>query len=280
MIYVFGATNVDCLVKIKGKSYMYESNICNKDFKLGGVGANLARSASNYSEVEFVTVLNEFIKSVGCKELTRSKLSITNSIVIENDNKCMYIDVLDENGLVIGASDMSLYDNVDLSFMDKILSQIKDDDLIILDANNRKVVEYVIKNSKGKKFLDAVSSVKLERIIDLLPYIYLIKVNNYEYELIKNIRNDNILITNGSGGKIILDNKNYKFSHKVLDCINPTGCGDTFFGAFVANINKGIKAAIEEAIVSAVACSQINESVPMLNDINKYSKTDLDIKWQ
>ncbi len=280
MIYVFGATNVDCLVKIKGKSRMYESNICGINFKTGGVGCNMARSSSNYKNTEFITVLNDFTYSIAKEELSRKNISIKYSLFTKTEDKCMYIDVLDEDGLVIGASDMSLFDNADLSFMDEVLSKITEEDCVILDANSRRVVEYVLNNSKGKKFIDAVSSVKLERIVDLLPKIYLIKANNFEYEFIKDIRKDGILITNGVGGTIILDGQKYEFSHDTMEPINPTGCGDTFFGAFVANFDKGIKEAMETAIKAAVTCSQIEESVPKVEDIKKYENKELKVLWK
>ena len=53
---------------------------------------------------------------------------------------------------------------MDLSFMDKTLESITDDDYVILDANSRRVVEYVLSKAKGKKFIDAVSSIKLENL--------------------------------------------------------------------------------------------------------------------
>ena len=129
------------------------------------------------------------------------------------------------------------------------------------------------------KILDAVSSKKLEKIVNLISLFDLAKVNNLEYKYIKDNPSKKVLRTTGNGLEIIENGKRTLIlTHKTLKPVNPNGCGDTLLGTYIANIDKGDTIALRLAIIASAAASQINDAVPTLDEINNINESELEIK--
>ena len=281
MIYVFGGINLDVVAKINGAAKLYESNIANISLRAGGVGRNIARAIGNYTKCEFITCISNSLYNEIVDDLKHNNVSLTYSKYL-NDSKSlnMYLDILDSNGVVVGACDTKALESFDENDIKNALSIINDNDIVVIDANIPELAEYIVNNSKGFKIIDAVSSVKLEKIKHITDKIDFIKVNNYEYEIIKDKLPNNYLLTYGNGGFISFNDEKLSFSHKELIPINPTGCGDTFLGTFIANIKKPLKEAISLSIKAAAVSSQSYDAVPSKEMIDSYQIEELNIKWK
>ena len=281
MIYVFGGVNIDLLIRIKDGVRMYESNPAHITVIDGGVGRNIARAIGNYKPCELVSAFPNDLYKKMIEDLNKHNVSTKYSKFLSNDNSSMYVDVIDDSGVVLGASDMSVIEEIDELDVAKALSLTKDEDTIIVDTNlNYKTIEYIAKNSKGYKILDAVSSKKLEKVVNLIKLFDLVKVNNIEYDYIKDNPSKKVLRTTGNGLEIIENGKRVlTFTHKTLKPVNPNGCGDTFLGTYIANIDKGDIKALKLAIVASAAASQINSAVPTLDEINNIDESELEIRW-
>lgn len=275
--YVFGASNIDIYALLDNNAVMHESNPSKITIEYGGVGRNIARAISNYKEVNFISAFSDSLLFKGLiEDLKSHNVSIDMSKYV-HDNDSMYLSISDKSGMVIGASSMSLFDELKVEDLKYPLSLIKEDDIIVVDTNNKETTEYIINNTKAYKVLDAVSSIKLSKVKELIDKIDLIKLNNYEYEALGMELKNDYIITTGNGGIIKYKNKKVKFRHNITSEKNTNGCGDTFLGTFIATIGKGLNTAITEAVKSAYASSLISKSVPDKSLINNINLSELNL---
>ena len=280
MIYVFGGINLDIVAKVAGNVRMNESNIANVSLKAGGVGRNIARAIGNFTLCEFLTCVPNSLYNPIIKELEDNNVSLKYSKFLNDESSLnIYIDVLDDKGVVLGACDTKALNMYSINDIKNILEIINDNDVVVIDANIPELAEYITYHTKGFKILDAVSSIKLQRIKHIVKDIDFIKVNNFEFEIIKEILPKNYLITTGNGGQIVFNGENLIFKHKELIPINPTGCGDTFLGTFIGNMNLPLKDAISLSIKAAAVSSQSLDAVPTKKQIDDYNIKELEIKW-
>ena len=282
MIYVFGGVNIDLLIKINGNARMHESNPSKITFKDGGVGRNVARAIGNYKPCELVSAFPNHLYQNIIKDLNSNNVSTKYSKIMSSGKRSMYIYVVDDNGVVIGASDMKIIEEISPEDVSLPVSLTSDSDIVIVDTNlSYDTVEYIVKNANGYKILDAVSSKKLEKVLDLVPLFDLVKVNKIEYEFIKDNPSKKVLLTTGDGLRIIEDEKEIlSFTHKTLKPVNPNGCGDTLLGTYVANLDKGDIEAFKIAIIASAASSQTDDATPTLEEINKMNESELKIVWK
>ena len=111
MIYIFGGINLDVVAKIDGDAKINESNIANISLNAGGVGRNIARAVGNYTCAEFITCVPNDLYSNAVNELETNNISLKYSKFLHDQNSLnMYVDVVDNNGVVIGACDTKALD--------------------------------------------------------------------------------------------------------------------------------------------------------------------------
>ena len=275
--YVFGASNIDIYARLDDKAIMHESNPSIITINYGGVGRNIARAISNYKEVSFISAFSDSLTFKGLiDDLINHHININMSKYYHNDDS-IYLSVSDKDGMVIGASSMSLIDELKIVDLRYPLSLTKRDDIVVLDTNSKTLAEYIINNTESYKVMDAVSSIKLNKVKDLIDKVDLIKLNKYEYEKLGTELKNDYIITEGNGGIIKYKDKKVRFKHKVSDSVNTNGCGDTFLGTFISNIDRGLNEAIKEAVKASYASSLILEAVPLKEEIDNINIDDLDL---
>jgi len=193
----------------------------------------------------------------------------------------IYLDIIDERGVVIGASDTKLAEKIKKEDLIEAMMLITKDDVVIVDTNlPHDVIKYILTHSKGYNCMDAVSSKKLEKVLDLLECVDLLKVNEYEYAVAKDYLINDYIITKGNGATVHIGEFNYSFTHDTVSPVNPTGCGDTFFATFIVNMKKGIKEALIEAVRAATASALSLNAVPEMEEIKKIDVSKLNIVWR
>lgn len=280
--FIFGGANIDIQAMLSSKARLAESNPSSIKTTFGGVGRNIARAIANYNSCYFISAFSKstlFIPLLD--DLNQHSVNTTLSKVFKNKDTSMYIDIVDEDGVVIGASDMSLIESLKKEDVKEAVLKTEDNDIIVVEANlPYDVLEYILKNAKGYKIMDAVSSKKMGKVKELLILTDLIKLNNLEYNMLKDTKINDYIITYGNALEIKIGGEKYHITHNKVHSLNPTGCGDTFIGTFAANINNGLKLAIIESIKAAAASALILESVPSKEDINKITVDDLSIVFE
>ena len=278
--YVFGGTNLDLNAKLDTPVALHESNPCEAKFTYGGVGRNIARAIGNYDFCYFISAFNNSpLMSSLIEDLHFHNVDTTLSKTFITDANSIYINIIDNNGLVVGASDMGLIDKLKISHVKEAISLTREDDIIICDTNlSPQILEYILTHSKGYKVIDSVSSKKLKKVKDIASKFDLIKCNQYEKEMI-DLTNMDYIVTYGDGFTVKYQGTKLSCHHKLVNLVNPSGCGDTFFGTFLSNIKKGLKEALTLSIKAASASALTKESVPTLDEINSIKEDELDIRW-
>lgn len=280
--FVFGGTNIDMQAIIAGKVRPYESNPSKISVTFGGVGRNIARSIANSEPCYFISAFSNsplFLPLI--EDLKNHHIDLSYSKIFNDQGSSIYLDLIDQDGVVVGASDTGLVERLNPEDFRSVCNLTSDNDIIVLDTNlNHESLEYILTHSKGYKVLDAVSSKKLERAKDLLKYVDLIKVNQFEFASIKDELIHDYIKTMGSSVLAKINGKTYAFHHQTVKAINPTGCGDTFFGAYLSNISHGIESAFTEAVKAATASALTIEAVPEKEEIDKIRDEDLEIVWE
>lgn len=279
MIYCIGGANIDLNIKLDSKARLKESNPATIKKSFGGVSRNIAKAISLYNTCKYISIVpDEEDYHNLIKDLSDSGID-TSLVKFIKGKTSLYVDFIDDNGLLIGASDMSAVEEINIDFIKSLNLNINDEDIIVLDTNLKaETIDYVCSNYKGLKVLDAVSSKKLEKVLNVIPKLDLIKVNLDEYEYVKDIKGLNLLITSGNVVGLLYKEYDLIVKHNYLSLVNPNGCGDTLFGVFISLMDNGIEEALYNAVIAGASASQTEDSVPSLELINK-TKGELDIKW-
>ncbi|MDV4150581.1 carbohydrate kinase family protein [Clostridium sp. AL.422] len=304
-ILVLGASIVDIIGFSRRKYHKRDSIPGHIKISLGGVCRNIAENLAR------VNVNTEFISILGGDEQGRNILAnskeigycMKNSLILESECTPTYMAVLNEEGEMESAIvDMECLNKMDSSFIDSKASIIENAEYVILDADNPKLLEYILTKFAGKtKFiLDPVSASKAEKVKHLIKYFHTIKPNRLETELLCGfkIENDEDLVNASNYFRslgvenvfISLDAdgiyyKNSKEEGKIkTSCVevrNVTGAGDSF----VAGVGYGymnnlsIKDTVKYAIAMSVVTITHEETInPSMSEdfVNEFIK---DMKW-
>ncbi|MCE6989376.1 PfkB family carbohydrate kinase [Dyadobacter sp. CY323] len=133
---------------------------------------------------------------------------------------------------------------------------------------------------------------------EALPYISILKANEYEMEVVtgtSNVREGakyladlgvrEVIITLGSKGSLVYtDNRFYQIpAYKPTSVVDATGCGDTYMAGYLSKKVKG--ASVQEAgeFGAAMATLKIQSSGPfsgdarMVQDVVRYGESDKEL---
>ncbi len=285
-VYVIGGANID----ITGSSFeplrTFDSNPGDIKLTYGGVGRNIAENLANLKEnVFFISVFS--IDAFGkwlYQDLMNKGINLQYSKVVDNHSSSIYLAVLNENNdMYLGMSDMKILDELDEAMIDKVMANIHQDDLLVIDTNLKKeTIEYVLKRCSCIVAMDPISSIKAKKIDGLLNYIDIFKPNKYEakefsgvliedkdsanynvdYFLEKGIKE--IIISLAEDGVIIGNLKErYWLKHDLVDVVNATGGGDAFLSAYLkSRLNdKNILQSTKYAIGAAICTIKCKDTV-------------------
>ena len=276
---VLGGAIIDIVGFSKHPLQIRDSNQGTLKISMGGVGRNIAENLVRLGlYTKLISVIGN--DANGKQLIAHSQkigLDINDSLFLKDQPTAVYLAIMDEhNDMALGLSAMDCYNTMDLAFIKKKSSLLKQSKCLILDTNIPKVVlDYVAQNNKGLKiFLDAVAGSLADRAKDLLAYLYVLKVNALEAEILSGIKikksSDlsriatyfhkkgvkNICISLGSKGAFYSDGiaqgslKPYKTT-----VVNTNGAGDAFTGGLVYAdlLGKSLK----ESVLFGMACASL-----------------------
>lgn len=299
MIYVVGAANIDFIVKMDTEIIKEESNCAKITFDFGGVGKNIAENLKILNtDVKFITSLGEGLLTEMIKDnLSQKDIDYIMSVDV-NVNQSTYLSILNNNGELYEAfNDMRSLELANIEEFDLLLSNIRNDDILVFDANfPSNILRYLVKKSKCYKVFDGTSACKCIRINNFINEIDLIKLNKNEAEklsdnLIATIDDfietfkilrlkgaNDIIITDKSGLYYLLGDKLYFYSHNVkVDVVSVTGAGDALLSGIIKckkenqDFDYSVKFGLALAIITlksykAVADYNINTVKRMMLD--------------
>ena len=281
-ILVWGVSVYDIFGFTNNNYRTHDSNPGNVRVSFGGVCRNIAENMAR------VGINTKFISIIGNDERGNSilnhareiNLDMEDSLVLEGKSTPTYMAILNEKGEMVSAVvDMEITNSLSEGFVDSKSEIIRNASYMVVDTDNPKIVEYIVKNYHNltNLILDPVSASKADGIKHIIKYFHTIKPNRYEAEVlcgfkirseedirkagkyfvdlgIKNVfislDSDGIYYNNGKEEGMIKSNN--------VSVVNVTGAGDSL----VAGLGYGYinNMSIKDTVKYAIAMSVITIS--------------------
>ena len=185
-VLVIGAVNIDINTQTVKPYTMHDSNIINSTISIGGVGGNIAFNLARLGvHVSFLTILgNDSFAHTITKTFKELQIQYPESLILDTKSN-LYISVLDHQGeLFLGLNDMK-----SISYLTPTIIQSKHDyisqfNTIVIDNNLEAETIHHICKTYHDKFLiiDAVSCEKAPKLLPVLDYVNIVKMNKLEYD--------------------------------------------------------------------------------------------------
>lgn len=254
-IHVIGGANVDILARSYGNIIMYDSNPGEVEYSFGGVGHNIVLNLAQMGcDTGFVTAFSTDRFGQEIREQCRQNaISLQHSQIIDGHNSSMYLAVVTPEGdMNVAIADMEILDHLDIDKIKGFLSELEEDDILVIDTNltERQIAE-ITGSTAARIYADPISTAKAVKIRPFLGRLEFLKPNALEAEclsemsctpegyrqildwfLVKGVRN--IAISLGRDGIIASDGQDY--CHMVCEdvtVVNTTGAGDSFMAGYI-----------------------------------------------
>ncbi len=270
----------------------------------GGVARNIAENLARLGvDCHLLSVIgqDQFADRI-FHEGIESGINMDAVLRIENEPTSTYLSVLDESGdMSVAVNDMTVIDYLTPEYLDQHMGLVKNAAAVVADTNMPiETFNYLTSNMGDRNLIvDAVSSVKAERIKSYLSSISILKVNKVEAQAMSEIMSadlekianwfhgqgvDSIYITLGpdgvfySGADITGTQKQIKDVHVK----NANGAGDAFvagvaYGTLTKwKMDKVAKFAICAATVAVAHSETINPTMSVAR-INKLMETNYEL---
>lgn len=283
-IAVIGGANMDLLGTPEGHLTLEDSNPGIITASPGGVGRNIAENIARLGlSVKLFTTVGEDPYGSQLIEATKSAGVDTHYIKRTTEMPTStYMSVLDETGeMRVALSDMRSMQTLTVDYIKNVDDILKQAQLLVIDTNlDEQVLTHIVTNYRDIPIIvDTVSTAKAKKILPLLSFLYCIKPNRLEAEILwgRSIRNEQDLtdalmffsekgitvpmISFGKEGVYYLnDGKLRKQEQKKVSVINANGAGD----AFIAGIAYGLfqQSELEDTVAFATATAALALEVP------------------
>lgn len=280
-VVVVGGTNTDLCGESYSPIVKEDSNIGRVTFSPGGVGHNIALNLSLMGEdVSFITAIGgDIFGNVLRNDLSRS-LDISNALFTENRSD-IYLYVSSPDGdMYVAVNDMENIKRLDKTFIREKRDVIGKAECVVIEANlNSETIEEVTKHAHSLVLADAVSTLKVDRLLPSFGRIDVFKPNLMELEYLYGKRIDDsrtlnsalesllekgvkaVLLTLGKKGAVYYSEKKIFYCPpRKVDALNTTGAGDSFLAGFAFGLMEWGDE--EKALRAATAASEITIQSP------------------
>lgn len=286
-IAVIGGANMDIGGFSAGKLLVGDSNPGRVSMTIGGVGRNIAEN------LVYMGLQTELISAVGgdangraiLDDCAEKKIGTSLCMVEKDMRSSVYLFISGSDGdMHCAVNDMEIQERISPEAMAERIEAINRMDAAVIDANLRpETIKYLAANLRIPIFADAVSAAKVYRLKAALPYLYALKPNRIEAELLTgiSIRNadDAVLAAKAiakmgvkrvclsmgvEGAVCVAGEECIRIPGRKLEMVNATGAGDAFTAALVWAYTKGLPP--EESCIAGMAAASIAvESVAAVN---------------
>lgn len=280
-VVVIGGTNTDLCGESFAPIVGSDSNIGKVTFSPGGVGHNIALNLSLMGEdVTFITAIGGDVFGSVLRENLALKLDISHSL-FTNHRSDIYLYVSSPDGdMYVAVNDMENIKRLDEEFIKEKKNIISDANTIVIEANlNKETIAEICSYKRGLVLADAVSTLKVDRLVSSFDKIDVFKPNLMELEYLygKEIKTDDalkkalnsllekgvgaVLLTLGKRGSVYFSREKVIYCpSRRIECVNTTGAGDSFLAGFAFGLTKWGDE--EKALCAATAASEITIKSP------------------
>jgi len=285
--YVIGGANVDIVGVPNQPLRQADSNPGKISISFGGVGRNIAENLAYLKdEVHLVSIFGEDALGRLCFDFCKKiGIRMEDSFFSQTTSTSTYMAVMDHRrDMHLAISDMEILQELDLKRLAMTVSKINPDDLCVIDTNlDRESIRFLCENIRCPLILDPISTVKAEKVKDLLGYFTMIKPNRYEAEVLCgfSLQNDSdmkravnyflaegvkeVIISLGEDGIVAGDgNQIVKMKMTPVSVVNATGGGDSFVGAYVHAMHSDMS--FVDRLTFAIATSVLTIGSPQTVD--------------
>lgn len=252
-IVVIGGMNIDILASAN-PLHFHDSSVGSIQTSYGGVGRNIAENIARLGlPVHLCSVIGD--DAFGRLMLEHAHHIGINTSLVEvksNVRTGSYLAVSDHEDMVVGVNDMDITSQMDRAWADTYLPQLLSFDVIVIEPNiPKETLTYLMASLKDKIIIvDPVSAIKASRLVDVLPYISVIKCNRLELSALSNTTTidegllhlltagvSRVIVTQGKDDVIDYSAQETKHHTPVATAVvNVTGAGDAFTAGIVAGI--------------------------------------------
>lgn len=262
-IAVVGGANVDIGGFPLNTLIAGDSNLGQVRISSGGVGRNIAENAALMGlNVKLITAVGDDANGRMLLEHCGKKGIGTSSVLVEADaGTSVYLFINDSrNDLHCAINDMEIQQRITPEKLAERLDMLNQMDAVVMDANlPPESIMFLAQNVKAPIFCDPVSVTKAIKLKPALEYIYCLKPNRMEAELLSgmqirdfmdaaeaarrlvNAGVKRVVLTMGEQGAICADAVSCSFlPNAVRSVVNTTGAGDAFMAALVWAYCEGL----------------------------------------
>ena len=189
---VVGGVNVD----IGGRSFKAlvgeDSNPGEVMTSLGGVGRNIAHNMSLMGvDTRLLSAYGDDLNgervAAPCSELG---IDLSHALRVSGASTSTYLYITDPEGeMALAVSDMEVCKKITPEYLSKNLALLQNAQVVVADANiPEESLKFLADNLFVPLFVDPVSTVKAEKVRDILPKIHTLKPNKIEAELLSGVK--------------------------------------------------------------------------------------------
>ena len=191
-VAVAGAVNVDIGGRSAGPLVGRDSNPGTVTVSMGGVGRNIAHNLRLLgTRVSLLTALGEDAHAGQVADsCARLGIDLSRALHVPGGTTSTYLFLSDETGdLALAVSDMGIYEALTPAYFARHLPFLNGADLVVADANlNQESLHYLANHCSAPLLVDPVSTVKAEKIRDILGKIHTLKPNRMEAEYLSGVK--------------------------------------------------------------------------------------------
>lgn len=280
-IVVIGGSNMDIIGTPLNPIRAHDSNIGEVITRTGGVGRNIAESLARLShQVHLISVVgsDDFGKKI-IDELVGMNIDRQGVLVTDQSPTSTYLCINDHIGdMALAISQMDAITAIDSAYLNGFDKKIEGATAIVLDTNlTKETLTYIMHKYHHKKiYIDPVSTIKAEKLIDLLPYITFLKPNLIEAEVLLGLENSfgeseilyaqrlakgliakgvqEVAVSIGEKGVVFANKDTTKaYENFDIEVLNTTGAGDAFFSGYITKAMQD--ADVDDRIKYALGCA-------------------------
>ncbi len=273
-ICVIGGSNIDIEGYPNEELLLGDSNPGVVKTSLGGVGRNIAENLTRLGiETKFLSVVGN--DAHGKRVLDHAKaigLDMEEALVVDAPTST-YLSVLNETrDMHVGIAHMDILHRLDVAYIQKHASIIKNARFCVVDTNLPEILEYLVTQYDVPFVLDTVSANKAVKAKYLLGHFHTIKTNKLEAEVLSGIAIhtekdlqkvgryfmeqgvQHSFITMGAEGVYYKTrNKEGIITSASVEMVSATGAGDAFAAGLVYGLCK--QKETEDAVRFAMGAS-------------------------
>jgi len=286
-IAVIGGANMDIGGFSARKLLNGDSNPGRVRMTIGGVGRNIAENLARLGlQVELITAIGGDPNGRAIlADCAQKGIGTQLSLIEEEMTSSVYLFISDADGdMHCAINDMEIQKRLTPAVLAARIDHINAMDAAVIDANlEEETIAYLAQNLKIPIFADSVSAAKAMRLKPALPYLYALKPNRIEAELMTGLEIHSeaeaaraaeaiaamgvrrVYLTMGVQGAVCVEGARcVRLPGRQLDMVNASGAGDAFTAALVWAWSEGL--GLEEGCIAGMAAASIAvEAVSAVN---------------